>query len=95
MGQKRKRHSPMIEAKVARTAVRGLKTSSELSSGFGEHSTMIAGWKRRLVEGADQSGEQSQEWPTLQSALSEPDVRFSFIASTKLMPAPTTLHSRN
>ena len=52
MGQKRKRHSAAFKAKVALAAVRGLKTASELSSEFGVHSTMIAQWKKRLLEGA-------------------------------------------
>ena len=54
MGQKRKRHSAAFKAKVALAAVRGLKTASELSSEFGVHSTMIAQWKKRLVEGAEE-----------------------------------------
>lgn len=52
MAGKRKRHSSAFKAKVALSAVRGLKTSSELSSEFGVHATMIAQWKRRLIEGA-------------------------------------------
>ncbi|MBF8272234.1 MAG: hypothetical protein HW380_1339 [Magnetococcales bacterium] len=52
MSIQRKLHKPEFKAKVAIAALRGDKTTSQLSSKFGVHSTMISGWKRTLVEGA-------------------------------------------
>jgi len=52
MGQKRRKHSDEFKAKVALEAVKGVRTLSELSSAFGVHPTVIAHWKRQLVEGA-------------------------------------------
>jgi len=52
MGAKRKRHTEEFKAKVALEAVRGIRTLSELSAMHGVHPTVIAHWKRQLVEGA-------------------------------------------
>ena len=52
MGQKRKKHSDEFKARVALEAVRGVRTLSELSSAHGVHPTVIAHWKRQLVDGA-------------------------------------------
>jgi len=52
MSQKRKKHSDEFKARVAMEAVKGVKTLSELSSAFGIHPTVIAHWKRQLLDGA-------------------------------------------
>jgi len=52
MVQKRKKHSEEFKARVALEAVKGVQTLSELSSAHGVHPTVIAHWKRQLVEGA-------------------------------------------
>ena len=52
MGQKQKKHSDEFKARVALEAVRGVRTLSELSSAHGVHPTVIAHWKRQLVDGA-------------------------------------------
>jgi transposase-like protein len=52
MGKKRRKHSDEFKAQVALEAVKGVRTLSELSSRFKVHPTVIAQWKRRLVEGA-------------------------------------------
>ncbi|MFH1220890.1 MAG: transposase, partial [Candidatus Eisenbacteria bacterium] len=52
MGQRRKKHSDEFKARVSLEAVKGVKTLSELSSVHGVHPTVIAHWKRQLVEGA-------------------------------------------
>ena len=52
MTQKRRKHSDEFKAKVALEAIRGVRTLSELSSFFGVHPTVIAHWKRMLVQGA-------------------------------------------
>ena len=52
MGAKRRRIEAGVKAKVALAAVRGDRTTSELVSQFGAHSTQIGQWKRRLLDGA-------------------------------------------
>ena len=47
----RKKHSPALKAKVAREAMRGLKTVAELSAEFSVHPTQINQWKRLAEEG--------------------------------------------
>ena len=48
---KRKRYAASFKAKVALEALRGEKTMSELSAKYGVHPNMIAGWKKKAVEG--------------------------------------------
>ena len=52
MTKKRRKHSDEFKARVALEAVRGVKTLSELSSAYGVHPTVIAQWKRQLLDGA-------------------------------------------
>jgi len=52
MVKKRRPHSSSFKAKVALSAVRGLKTMSELSSDFDIHPQMIAQWKKKLLSEA-------------------------------------------
>jgi len=52
MGGKRRRIEAGVKAKAALAAVRGDRTTSELSSQFGVHATQIGQWKRRLLDGA-------------------------------------------
>lgn len=52
MAQKRKRHSNDFKARVAIEAVKGVRTLSELSAAYAVHPTVIAHWKRQLIEGA-------------------------------------------
>jgi len=52
MSNKRKRYNPEFKAKVALAALKNDETMSELAARFGVHPTMIAGWKRALLEGA-------------------------------------------
>ncbi|RJP21526.1 MAG: transposase [Candidatus Abyssobacteria bacterium SURF_5] len=52
MAKKRRKHSDEFKARVALEAVRGVKTLSELSSTYGVHPTVIAQWKRQLLDGA-------------------------------------------
>jgi len=47
----RKQFSKEFKAKVALEAMRGLKTTAELSSEYGVHSTQINQWKKELQEG--------------------------------------------
>ena len=52
MGDKRKRYTPAFKAKVALAALRNEETTAELVQRFGVHPTMIASWKRALIDGA-------------------------------------------
>lgn len=52
MAKKRRKHTDTFKAKVALEAVKGVRTLSELSSMFKVHTTVIAKWKRQLLEGA-------------------------------------------
>lgn len=52
MSKKRRKHPDAFKAKVALEAIREVRTLSELSSIFGVHPTVIAHWKKVLVDGA-------------------------------------------
>jgi transposase-like protein len=52
MSDKRKKYSPEFKAKVALAALRNEQTTAELSQRFGVHPTMIAAWKRALLDGS-------------------------------------------
>jgi putative transposase len=54
VARKRKRPSPSFKAKVALSAVKEIKTVSELSTQFKVHSTQIHQWKRQLLERAEE-----------------------------------------
>lgn len=49
MSKKRKQYSAQFKAKVALEAVREAKTTSQLSSQYEVHSTVINKWKRQLL----------------------------------------------
>lgn len=52
MSRKRRVLGSALKAKVALAAIRGDRTTAQLSSEFGVHATQVAAWKRRLLEGA-------------------------------------------
>jgi len=52
MSNKRKKYSADFKAKVALAAIRNEETTAELAQRFGVHPTMIATWKRSLLDGA-------------------------------------------
>jgi transposase len=54
MAGKRKQHSAAFKAQVALAALKGDRTVNELASQFGVHPTLIHGWKKQLLAGADQ-----------------------------------------
>jgi len=76
MARKRKSHTATFKAQVALSAVKGDKTVSELASLHGVHPTMIHGWKKQLLDNAEeifQSGAKtsSAEHEVLQAQLYE------------------------
>ena len=52
MSRKRRVLGSALKAKVALAAIRGDRTTAQLSSEFGVHATQVAAWKRQLLEGA-------------------------------------------
>ena len=54
MKGRRKQHSAAFKAQVALAAVKGDRTVNELASQYGVHPTLIHGWKKQLLAGADQ-----------------------------------------
>ena len=54
MKGKRKQHTAAFKAQVALAALKGDKTVNELAGQYGVHPTLIHGWKKQLLAGADQ-----------------------------------------
>ncbi len=54
MARKRKQHSAAFKAQVALAALKGDRTVNELAGQFEVHPTLIHGWKKQLLAGADQ-----------------------------------------
>jgi len=61
MSNKRKRYNPEFKAKVALAALKNEETMSELAAKFGVHPTMIAAWKRALLDGAPDIFDKNQK----------------------------------
>ena len=53
MAGKRQNHSAAFKAQVALAAVKGDRTVNELAGHFGVHPTLIHGWKKQLLDGAE------------------------------------------
>jgi transposase len=53
MAGKRKRHTAAFKAQVALAALKGDQTVNEIASRFGVHPTLIHGWKKHLLQGAE------------------------------------------
>ena len=51
---KRKQHTAAFKAQVALAALKGDRTVNELAGHYGVHPTLIHGWKKQLLAGADQ-----------------------------------------
>ena len=54
MAGKRKIHTPPFKAKVALAAHKGDRTVNELAGQFDVHPTLIHGWKKQLLAGAEE-----------------------------------------
>ena len=55
MAGKRKKHTAAFKAQVALAAIKGDRTVNELARQFGVHPTLIHGWKKQLLAGAEVS----------------------------------------
>jgi transposase len=53
MGRKRKQYAAGFKAQVALSALKEDRTVNELASKFDVHPTLIHGWKKQLVAGAE------------------------------------------
>ena len=53
MAGKRKQHTAAFKAQVALAALKGDRTVNELAGHYGVHPTLIHGWKKHLVAGAE------------------------------------------
>jgi putative transposase len=53
MAGKRKQHTAAFKAQVALAALKGDQTINEIASRFGVHPTLIHGWKKHLLSGAE------------------------------------------
>jgi transposase len=53
MAGKRKSHTAAFKAQVALAALKGDRTVNELAGQFGVHPTLIHGWKKQLLQGAE------------------------------------------
>jgi putative transposase len=53
MAGKRKQHSAAFKAQVALAALKGDRTVNELAAQYGVHPTLIHGWKKQLLTGAE------------------------------------------
>jgi putative transposase len=53
MATKRKVHTPAFKAQLALAALRGDKTVNDLAGHHGVHPTLIHGWKKQLLSGAE------------------------------------------
>ena len=52
MTRKRRVFGAAFKAKVALAAARGDRTTAELASKFGVHTSQVTAWKKRLLDGA-------------------------------------------
>ena len=46
----RKKHSTQSKVKIALAAIKGDKTTAELTSAYGVHATQINNWKRAVLD---------------------------------------------
>ena len=54
MAKQRKKHTAGFKAQVALAAVKGDKTVNELAGQYEVHPTLIHGWKKQLLGGAEE-----------------------------------------
>ena len=71
MSRKRRVFSAAFKSKVALAAVRGDKSSAELASKFGVHSSQVTAWKKQLLAGVTELFADGRSRPDEQSVQEE------------------------
>jgi putative transposase len=71
MARKRRQLAAAFKAKVALAAVREDRTAAQLATAFGVHTTQIADWKRRLLDGASALFEDGRRTHAAEKAAEE------------------------
>ena len=66
MTGKRKQHTAAFKTQVALAAVKGDRTINELAGHYGVHPTLIHGWKKHLLTGAEAVFASGAEKPCLE-----------------------------
>ena len=61
MPKVRKTYAPSLKAKVAIEAIKGQRTTSEISKIFGVHPNLIGMWKRQALEGLPEVFERGRD----------------------------------
>ena len=84
MPGKRKQHTAAFKAQVALAALQGDKTVNELAGQFGVHPTLIHGWKKQLLAGADQVFSNGVQTTTAADAEAEKAELFEQIGRLKM-----------
>lgn len=54
MPRKRQHHTAAFKAQIALAALKGDRTVNELAGQFGVHPTLIHGWKKQFLAGAEE-----------------------------------------
>ena len=76
MSGKRRRLGAALKARVALAAARGDRTTAQLASEFGVHTSQVTAWKKRLLEGvtelfADRRGRSAADPEVVERELYE------------------------
>ena len=74
MSRKRRILGAAFKAKVALAAVKGDKTTAQLASEFGVHTSQITAWKKQLVSGASELFADGRRKRTDDQTASEPEL---------------------
>jgi transposase-like protein len=85
MSELKKRNVPTAEfkAKVGLEAVRGVKTTNQISQAFGVHPTQVNLWKKEILERAKTLFE-GKRGPKPVAAHQEPDLLYGEIGKLKV-----------
>lgn len=74
MSRKRRALGASLKAKVALAAVKGDRTTAQLASEFGVHTSQVTAWKKRLLEGVGELFADGRQKRTDDSAADEQEL---------------------
>jgi putative transposase len=74
MSRKRRILGAALKAKVALAAVRGDRTTAQLASEFGVHTSQVTAWKKRLLEGVTELFADGRRTRADEAGASEPEL---------------------